>query len=133
MAKKNTAATADLMYEKLAESGLTKADAKKLGFKFLTPAKTVELTENKSFDLASFQIPYYEVSGKSNCFWRARLLETRKSFKKKAPRYTQPRDQVPKFYLPPITKSTPWKQIAIDPTIPLLITEGELKPSAVFG
>ena len=113
------------MIEDLARSGLTKNEASKLKLKALKRAQT---KKEVSLELESYKIPYFNIDGKMNGFYRIKLLESKKGFggseKKKAIRYTQPKGSDPRLYFPPLTD---WKTVAKDPTIKIVITEGEKK------
>lgn len=129
-----------LYTEKLAQSGLTPADAKKLGFKYLKPEEAHRMTKDhrQPFKEPSFLIPYFEPDGKPNCFWRMRRLTTpdksgqfraQSTKKAKDQRYTQLPHVVPRAYFPPLL-DTPWGTIVNEPGIPIFITEGELKAAS---
>jgi len=135
------APTQTLMYNKLAESGLTKKDQQALNIKFLTAKKTKELIDE---EVVSMQILYHDIDGKViKDFWRLRRLEikTKSTFvKKKARRYSQPSNTSPRFYMPPLpipfgNTTTTWKEIATNTEIQLIFTEGELKAACAckFG
>ncbi len=114
------------MHADLKRSGLTPADAKKAGYKVLTPKQTKELTGNYA---AAYYIPYYDINGKLiKDFWRVRYLEEVKgafgSSKKKPQRYTGPKHALPRFLFP---VNFDWKTLKDDPTEPLMFTEGEKK------
>ena len=119
--------TRKALLKDLERSGLTDREAKKLGFKPLTAKQTNERTD---FAVASYLIPYYDIAGKLTDFWRVRYLdEVRGPFgaiKKKPPRYSQARDTLPRFYLPK-NSPQPWKAIAENPKVGIVITEGEKK------
>ena len=116
-----------LFKEKLAGSKLSPKMATDLGF-VLTP------TDRCAADLperaGGFVIPYFDLSGKKTKFFRYRYLETpvKSGFaglaKKKDLRYGQPKNSVNELYLPPLVD---WRKVAKDKTLPIIITEGELK------
>jgi len=113
--------------EKIKESKISEAQAKKLGFLLMETARcSKELPEQAG----GFTIPYFDLNGKKTTFYRYRYLESpRKSgfaglAKKKDLRYGQPRNSVNELYLPPLVD---WRAVAKDKTLPLIITEGELK------
>ena len=115
--------------DKLAESGLTPRDIQQLKFKSLTGSQTDKKAENYK-NLKSIYIPYFTIEGKINRqFSRIRYLEKPKIFgdnvSKSFRKYDQPKNTIPCFYLPPI--KTNWKEIAQNPELPILITEGEFK------
>ena len=85
--------------------------------------------------LAGFKIPYFTLDGKVDPdFYRFRFTQTKPSHgwasaaeaPEKPRRYAQPADTQCGVYLPPLLEES-WAVIANDPTIPLIITEGELK------
>src|ERR1700752_1489740 len=115
------------MLEKIAGSRLDKDDAVKLKFKPLTSKQTKELKIPAA--IAGFVIPYFSIDGKVLKFWRFRYLEdTRKGFDvlngRKPLRYVQPPGGINEVYLPPFTD---WRRISENISIPIIITEGELK------
>lgn len=117
--------------EKLAESGLTKADARQLGLKLLSAAEVVAL--DKSFDRRSaIYIPYRTPEGKDTGFFRIRYLEAPTGFKgkkEKVQKYAQPANTLPSIYLSDYKKAE-WRKIFSDPETPLYVTEGEFKAAA---
>lgn len=117
------------MLAKLSESGLDAKDAAKLKMKLVTDKEARRLT-NRQFNETSMLIPYFDVKGKVNKeFWRLRRLETPKGFKKKHLKYTQTPDTPPIIYFPPLL-SIAWSEIVKDTSIPIFITEGELKAAS---
>lgn len=112
--------------DKLATSALDLADAKKL--KFTTHQSLSSITD--SFPaISGFKIPYFDVNGKPIEFFRVRTLQdSRSSFDllagKKQQRYMQPAKTAAMLYMPPNEK---WSEITTNTTIPITITEGELK------
>lgn len=120
------------MLEKLATSGLTAADAKTLR---LSPQEEGHLLAIMPAGLGGFKIPYFNLDGSiDNEFYRFRMLQTKPSKgwasvveePKKPRRYTQPSGTGNHVYLPPLNGLN-WQDIAADPSIPLALTEGELK------
>lgn len=117
------------MMDKIARSKLDTRDANKLGFKPMTAlgARTLGLPISK----AGFKIPYFTPRGSPMGFFRFRYLEdTRSGFAQaagtKEMRYAQPKNSEVAIYLPP-NSTIPWTEIFADPTLPIVITEGELK------
>lgn len=115
---------------KLASSGLTPADGKKLAFTIITdPQKE----EDHFCSVAAFKIPYTDRNGKTTGFYRIRYLAgTKKGFAKattaKERRYDQPASELPQLYAPNLLpKGKGWAKIFADPAIPIVFTEGELK------
>lgn len=85
---------------------------------------------------AGFKIPYFLLNGRIDPnFFRFRFVQTQpsKGFgavteePKKPRRYSQPLDTDCGIYLPPILDQGTWSDIAKNPKLPLLLTEGELK------
>lgn len=113
------------MLTKIALSGLDAQDAKKLKFVAYPSDHTLPL----SVIAGGFTLPYFELSGASNCFQRFRLLEAPPasggfaSAAAKPPKYLQQAGTKPGVYLPPYE---PWTKILAEP-VPLILTEGELK------
>lgn len=119
----------DLYTEKLKSSGLSIADGKKLGYKFLTAAQTKKLGHK---EIPSLLIPYYGAEGKPLKFYRVRYLEsTKRGFMAqtdaKDQRYDQPLGLSPEVYLPPLYK---WSSEFKKTEAKLFVTEGELKAAA---
>lgn len=78
-------------------------------------------------------IPYYAPNGsllhvKGRPFGRIRWLDTPKATafhgRVKAPRYGQPKNTGIQVYFPPLVD---WESVLADPTVPIIITEGEAK------
>ena len=126
------------MLAKLKDSDLNAKDAARLHLEPFTAQQVAAKLPDLTFKRAGFRIPYFTLQGKQNCFYRFRYLEydNGKGFGKLvhqngngAPhkhdvRYVQPSDKPPQLYLPP---TVPWAKIAKDVSVPLVITEGELK------
>lgn len=116
----------NLFNAKLAESGLTSVDTKKLHLELLQGAKVAKLsTSFKAYP--AMRIPYFTLAGKRTPFYRLRYLGQMNGFdamSKKPRRYVQPENTTAEAYLP---ASVNWTQLAADPAIALFITEGELK------
>ena len=114
---------------KLRESGLTDNDAKILGIKTLTATQTSNLSS--TFDsLPTLQLPYHDEHGKATGFYRLRYLQQPVGFNRhRWHKYTQPPNTSPAVYLP-TAKGINWDNVFSDVSIPLFITEGELKAAA---
>lgn len=121
-----------LALAKVESSGLTAAQAAKLGMRSVENAVTLEPYFNGQPALV---IPYYDINGniakahpKWPDFYRARYLGEDHSFAaatdKKASKYIQPKGTGVCAYFPPLVD---WKAIAAKPEEDILITEGELK------
>lgn len=123
-----------LVEAKLASSGLTLQDAKKLHMSCLGPISTANL--HPSFKaLCSLRIDYLDPQGKplpdwpgAKPFYRLRYLEVPNDFTsltdKKQVRYVQEPNTVPVAYYP---GNQDWSHLIDDPDQPLILTEGELK------
>lgn len=92
----------------LARSGLTAADAQKLG---------IVATDK------SYRLPYFELSGEPNCFYRDRHLNRTEA------KYTQEKGTTPRLYFPPLL-AKPWSEIAKDTGQRLVLVEGEKKSAS---
>jgi hypothetical protein len=129
-AKSTTGRSAELhaaMLSDLKRSGLTADDARVMR---LTPYDRGELADIKP-EGAGYRIPYFSRDGRPlDTMYRYRFIEDtrRKGFSQlsgsKQRRYSQPAGTPPEIYWPPFTD---WEMIAADPTVPLIVTEGEKK------
>jgi len=126
----------ELALAKLESSGLDMDDAKVLGIEIIDAAFTPSL--HKMFKpLSCLKFNYYSPDGEPMSstlgagpdYYRIRYLEVDKSFsattQSKPLRYVQEPHTVPKAYFP--RNQEDWPDILSDPSIPLIITEGELK------
>ena len=124
---------------KLAESGFTEEDGKRLKFKKRIHNTTKKLCS--SFDpRGGFVLPYFDLNGRENDFYRFRYLEESESkagWGASKPlsrrRYTQPPGQTPRAYYPPIFPRPgdwTWAKVRDNLSLPVMITEGELKAAA---
>ena len=114
---------------RLAESGLNGADAKLLGLKFLTAKQTAALGAGFK-DRPSIQIPYFNAKGKATGFYRLRYLGKPSGLEGlvlKPQRYAQAPGTSSELYLRP---KIPWEKVAVQPTMPVFLTEGEIKAAA---
>lgn len=115
---------------KMAESKISAAEAKKLGFTALPAEKA---PKGVPFQEPSILIPYFDIDGKKSDFWRLRYLKQpeQKGFAKQAKtkplKYVQPQGTLNELYLPPLL---PWADVASDPLSPIIITEGEFKAAS---
>jgi hypothetical protein len=117
---------AALAQAKLAESGLTGNDAKILKMQAL-PSGAVTKLDASFKPYPALRIPYFDLKGKPDGFYRLRYLGDLNGFdalRSKQIRYVQPAESPPGVYLPPFGD---WKSLAQDPGRPIFITEGELK------
>ncbi len=118
----------------LARSGLTADDARRMRIETLKAAKVQELMDPKvaaAFNSAAYKIPYFDIAGRCDEeFFRLRFLDEVKRKKRgadgapKLQRYWQPPTTMPRAYFPPFCD---WGSIALDPSIPIAVTEGEKK------
>ena len=121
------------MTEDLARSGLTVAHAKKLGFLFLPSEETYEITGK--YRVESYRIPYLDIDGEDTGFFRLRFrIPQLPPFKRKGKktRYWQPKGSEPRAYFPHLGNFD-WPNVANDPAVPLVITEGEKKAAAAVA
>jgi hypothetical protein len=141
---KSLEAVRTAMLKKLEDSDLTAADVAKLKLEPLTAQSVADKLTDLTFHRAGFKIPYFHPDGKQNRFYRFRYLEYDNGRglaklvhqptngnglakpNKHDIRYVQPAATLPQVYLPPNAKKL-WKQVLDDASIPLVITEGELK------
>lgn len=96
------------------------------------PASEVTQLCQKFQPVAALKIPYFDFEGKPTSFYRIRYLEPLPGFAgqvEKPQRYAQAPGTLNEVYLPPLLKDG-WATVANDPTIPIYITEGELKAAA---
>lgn len=114
----------EIFVDKLASSGLTVEDAKELGIKFLADCSK----KNGHFNpVQGMLLPYYDIEGNKTDFYRIRYLEKPRGFGgqvAKPQRYVQEAGSLNEVYCPPTIR---WDEVASNPTIDILITEGELK------
>src|SRR4051812_3862807 len=121
-------ALSDLFSERLAESDLSIAQATFAGLAPLTADKTSGLWSGAPKQTA-MRITYYGPAGKGSEFFRIRLLARAEGLSgqlAKPIRYLQPPESGVHAYLPRV-KDTSWPTLMRDPSISLLITEGEIK------
>ena len=112
---------------KMSESKISAEVARKLGFQALAAEK---VPKGVPFQEPAILIPYFDITGEQTDFWRLRYLKQPelKGFaaqaKRKPLKYVQPSKTLNELYLPPIID---WEEVANDPLMPILITEGEFK------
>lgn len=106
----------------LEKSGLTESTIDALQCTSLRP-KEVPLKSAES----AFQIPYFDIHGQPNRFYRLKLMPAISDPNGHKIKYWQPADTAPHLYLAPLL---PWEAIATDPTWPLYLIEGEKKAAA---
>src|SRR5258706_11943642 len=111
---------------KLAASGLGPPDMRTLRMQALSPSQVSKL--DPAFrPYPALRIPYFDLAGRVNGFYRIRYLGEMAGFdalRAKPIRYAQPSNTLPGVYFPPFSG---WKGLASDPGLGLFITEGELK------
>lgn len=116
-----------LALAKLQGSGLDEADAKQLGMKFLDAPSLLKLFPKAPPGACGLQLVYHDLQGNPRTdTQRVRLLgELKGAFGEPLKlRYLQLPNTPPGAYFP---MTTNWETIAANPTIPIVITEGELK------
>ena len=121
-----------LMLNKAKGSLLSPKDVAQLKFQVFTEEQSQKLDIFPKW--AGFQIPYFDLKGKTTEFFRFRYLQDRPSTGfaalgdpvGKVRRYGQPSGSGSHVYLPPLLDQS-WAEIAADPSVSLVITEGELK------
>lgn len=137
---------------KLHTSALTPAHARLLGIQALLPAQMRLACPGLPVYRAGFRIPYFDMNARQTKFYRVRYLDYGHSngfaavvtandpAALKQFRYGQPANTVNEIYLPPNVSMPPnkkltWAIIAEETTIPIIITEGELKAACAcaFG
>jgi len=100
----------------------------------------LDLTEDaRTIDPAFFPrpalvIPYLTVEGSINGFARVRYFDPPEvgGLRKRAIRYQQPKGTEPHIYLPRV-QGHDWRNTLADPSVPLVITEGEVKSTSVMA
>lgn len=109
--------------EKLASSGITPANAARLGIISLQ----AQAVEALGFPPApALMIPYFGLDGEETGFYRIRYLESVRNWKGEELRYMQPPGTLTGVHLPRLP-GIDWAAISVDPTVQLVLTEGELK------
>src|SRR5579871_2022740 len=112
------------MMARLRLSGLNEKHATKLEIRPVTSSEAQALGFRSS--KAGFVIPYFTLKGKRTDFFRLRhfVVEKDPFTGKDGPKYNQLPGTGNQLYMPPLLK---WHEIAQDPSISIIITEGELK------
>lgn len=113
---------ARLTRAKLRESKISDATAKRCKIKSAT-AKQIMGMQDHYRDSCGMVIPYFDAKGRPTTFHRVRYFEDAQGFGA-GRKYDMPAGVPPQVYFCPLIK---WDRIAIEPTQPVLITEGELK------
>lgn len=114
-----------LFSAKLAASGFTKTDARRLGYRLLSGNQVAAIASNFR-PRAGILIPYFTLRGRPlKDYCRVRYLEPPSGFDRltPAPKYVQPTDTPPRAYFPPLVR---WSEV-VTSNEPLIITEGEFK------
>lgn len=95
------------------------------GFNIVEDASTLSETFHPR---AALVLPYFDENGQPIDFERVRYFEPPLGggLKKKAIRYQQPIGTAPEIYLPKVN-GLDWAQVMQDVTVPIAITEGEVK------
>ena len=126
-------ATLDLAKNKLASSGLTPADAERLGIQPPFEASETAAIDPSFHAAPSLRINYFDPRNPSKPlsarpkwppFFRIRYLAEVRLKSGKVQRYSQPPDTGVCAYFP---TNLEWPAVLDDPNVPIIITEGELK------
>ena len=110
------------------ESALDAQDVEKMGIEPLVAEKVQELLGDAR---PGYRIPYFTRTGAKTPFYRVRFVGEGTGFAKQGERpakYKQPANTPADVYLPPLLPNgKTWDDVLKDPSVPLLITEGEKK------
>ncbi len=111
-------------HQDLARSGLTSADAKKLGVSPLEPTQVKALTGHA---VPAYKIPYFSPDGRKLDFYRLRFTAPPTKFGRqdKPQRYWQPVNTMPRAYFAPL--GVRWTDVLADTEKAIYLTEGEKK------
>ena len=109
--------------EKLASSGITRANAALLGIMALRPQAVEALGLPPG---PALMIPYFGLDGQETGFYRIRYLEPVRNWKGEELRYMQPPGTLTGVHLPRLP-GIDWAAVSVDPTIQIVLTEGEFK------
>ncbi len=112
------------MLDDLKRSGLSPEDAARLK---LSPLTAEWCDENFGQPRHAYRIPYFDLHGRPTDFYRVRFVQ---SHRNDDLRYMQPANTGSALYFPPLLNGRTWAEVAADPSIPILITEGEKKAAA---
>lgn len=107
---------------KLRESKISPAIAKRCGIQAQT-AKQIMARQDHYRDSPGMVLPYFDAQGRRTQFHRVRYFEEAQGFGA-GRKYDMPAGVPPQVYFCPLVK---WDRVGIEPTKPILITEGELK------
>lgn len=115
---------------KLASSGLTIKDAETLGMSIAQPSTMQKRNLPEGW---AIEMPYFDPKKIKSDFKRYRYLEDNRSEKQirtgdKPLRYVQEAGTINEVYLPP---NIDWEDVINNPSIRVVITEGELKAAAM--
>lgn len=116
----------DLADARLRESGISAAHARMLRLEPLG-AEAVARLDPSFKSHPALRIPYFDVRGRANGFYRLRYLGEMNGFdalRSKRLRYVQAPGTEPGVYLPPLAD---WPKLSKDPNYALFVTEGEFK------
>lgn len=115
-----------------ASSGITDAVARDLKFQILTAKEVAELLSTAHPQPAGFKIPYFDLDGRETAFFRVRFTEAPAGWRGTVgspQRYAQRAGSINEAYLPPLLPVA-WREVAENPKLGILITEGEKKAAA---
>lgn len=119
-----------LYHQKLASSGLDDPRIIRSLHLSVEPAEHIASLDPSFEKRGGFLIPYFDLGGKPDLsFYRVRYLERPTGFgvaAEKERRYAQLPETPPRAYFPPLLDRS-WRAIAKDPSVGVIITEGELK------
>ncbi len=120
----------EAMLADAARSGLSPDICAQLRFR---PGDPSELEGLGLPAVMSYEIPYFDIKGEPTGFRRWRYLEDTRSgvakkTDRKAIRYVQAGSTMPEIYLCPLLD---WEAAAKDPSVPIVVTEGEKKAAAM--
>jgi len=128
MDKDDASVLRDAALEDLRRSGLDSGDFKRLQLQVLSSEETEDFVGESR---ASYKIQYFDMDRRPIKYARVRFLQAkgrkRFSYSGGTHRYSQPANSAPHVYLPPYFS---WRKVANDPSIPIVITEGEKKAAA---
>lgn len=121
----------ELIVDDLRKSGIAERYIDRLKIKYLSEDETASFMRNDDFEVATYEIPYWDFRGKRIQYSRLKNLQESASFgsktKKQKFKYLQKPNSPPHLYIPPVY---PWPIEETTGRIKvkrLIITEGEKK------
>lgn len=121
-AKQKLSVYSEALLAQFVASGLNEVHLRRMHVTDVAPAGDPKVRLNAP----SAKIPYFDLDGRENDFYRLRALAEVRDGQERLIRYKQPAGSGNHLYFPPLL-SRPWREVAEDPTCRLLITEGEKK------